>query len=131
MARGERPAGFRLAALIRLGYNRDMVSDPDTGKDIYVPLAGTRAQSIHRLQIGLAGLGAMALLVGLANVIMNRAKQTDASAVPESAAPVAAVPPAASDPLADAGVAPDVVADPTPTPVITLGPNAIPPPRKP
>jgi hypothetical protein len=108
-----------------------MARNPDAREEIHVPLAGTRAQSIHRLQIGFAGLGAMVLLVGLANVIMDRAKQTDASAVPESAAPVAAAPPAASDPLADAGVAPDVVADPTPAPVVTLGPNAIPPPRKP
>ena len=109
-----------------------MASDPDAKEVIYVPLAGTRSQAVQRLQIGLAGLGAMALLVGLANVIMDRAKQTDAAAVPESAATVAwaTSAPAANDPLADAGVAPDVVADPTPKPVITLGPNQVPPPRK-
>jgi hypothetical protein len=109
-----------------------MATDREDREVIYVPLAGTRSQSVQRLQIGLAGLGTMALLVGLANVIMDRAKQTDAAAVPESAATVAAAKPApaGNDPLADAGVAPDVVADPTPAPVITLGPNQVPPPRK-
>jgi hypothetical protein len=95
-----------------------MASDPDAKEVIYVPLNGTRSQSVQRLQFGLAGLGTMALLVGLANVIMDRAKQTDAGAVPESATTVAAATPAptANDPLADAGVAPDVVGDPKPAP---------------
>ena len=86
-----------------------MASEPQDQETVYVPLAGTRSQSIQRLQIGLAGLGTMLLLVALANVIMERAKQTDAAAVPEAAATVAASPVAAgNDPLADAGVAPDV-----------------------
>jgi hypothetical protein len=109
-----------------------MASDPDAKEVIYVPLSGTRSQSVQRLQLGLAGLGTMALLVGLANVIMDRAKQTDASAVPESAATVAGATPAptANDPLADAGVAPDVVADPKPKPVVTLAPDQIPAPAR-
>jgi hypothetical protein len=109
-----------------------MASDPDAKEVIYVPLAGTRSQSVQRLQIGLAGLGTMALLVGLANVIMDRAKQTDAAAVPESATAASAetAAPANNDPLADAGVAPDVVADPTPKPLVTLGPDQVPPPRR-
>jgi hypothetical protein len=74
-------------------------------------LSGTRAQAIQRLQIGLSGLAAMALLVGLATVIMDRARQTDASAVPEAASSTAAeTAPSANDALADAGVAPDVAA---------------------
>jgi hypothetical protein len=86
-----------------------MASDPDEPQVIYVPLAGTRSQSIQRLQIGLAGLGAMALLVGLATVIKDRAQQTDAAAVPEAAANADSASSAgANDPLADAGVAPDV-----------------------
>ena len=86
-----------------------MASDPEAPEVIYVPLAGTRAQSIHRLQIGLAGLGAMALLVGLATVIKDRAQQTEAAAVPEAAADAdSTVSAGANDPLADAGVAPDV-----------------------
>ncbi len=72
------------------------------------PLAGTRSQSMQRLQIGLFGLAAMVLLVGLANVIINNAEQNAARVVPEAAPTVAAEQSAApvSDPLADAGVVP-------------------------
>jgi hypothetical protein len=64
-----------------------------------------RAQAVHRLQIGLFGLAAMLLLVGLANIIMERALRTEAL---ERATPSASGPSenAASDPLADIGVAP-------------------------
>lgn len=64
---------------------------------------------MQRLQIGLFGLAAMILLVGLANIIMNSAQENQARVVPE-AAPTIAVSPSttpASDPLADAGVVPD------------------------
>jgi hypothetical protein len=88
-----------------------MASEPDDPEVIYLSLAGTRAQSIQRLQIGLSGLAAMGLLVGLATVIMDRARQTDAAAVPEAAATSAAnADTSVNDPLADAGVAPDVAA---------------------
>jgi hypothetical protein len=109
-----------------------MASDPNDPETIYVSLAGTRAQSIHRLQIGLSGLAAMGLLVGLATVIMDRARQTDATAVPEAASTTAVnEAPSVNDPLADAGVAPDVVAPPRqarrPT---VIDPDRIPPPPK-
>jgi|SRR6185437_14117481 hypothetical protein len=108
-----------------------MASDPEPQEVIYVPLAGTRSQSIQRLQIGLAGLGAMALLVGLATVIKDRAQQTEAAAVPEAAANAgSSTSPAANDPLADAGVAPDVSVTPKPRPMLTLGPGDDPPPPK-
>ncbi len=69
-----------------------------------------RAQAVHRLQIGLFGLAAMLLLVGLANIIMDRARLADdANASPDAAASVSAK--AASDPLADIGVVP--AADPS------------------
>jgi hypothetical protein len=88
-----------------------MASDPDDPEVIYMSLSGTRAQSIQRLQIGLSGLAAMGLLVGLATVIMDRARQTDAAAVPEAVSTTAAdTTPSANDALADAGVAPDVAA---------------------
>ena len=76
------------------------------------PLAGTRSQSMQRLQIGLFGLGSMILLVGLANVILTSARQNEARVVPEAAPTVAAEQAAApvSDPLADAGVVPDMPA---------------------
>jgi len=78
------------------------------------PLAGTRSQSVQRLQIGLFGLGAMVLLVGLANIILTNARENEARVVPEAAPTVVGEQAAApgSDPLADAGVAPDLPAEP-------------------
>lgn len=83
-----------------------------------VPLAGTRSQAMQRLQIGLSGLVAMILLVSLANIILDRAQESDDLAVPE-AAPTAApseAQAAGRDPLADVGVVPDLPASPTPVP---------------
>lgn len=72
-----------------------------------------RSQAVHRLQVGLFGLGGMLLMVGLANIVMERARQSDAaSAVASPAAAVAPpgdeAPAAASDPLVDMGVAPEL-----------------------
>ena len=71
-----------------------------------------RAQAAHRLQIGVLGLASMLLLVGLANIIMDRARAgQDPAAVP-TAATASAMPgdPAngGRDPLADIGVVPDL-----------------------
>jgi hypothetical protein len=46
-----------------------------------------RAQAVQRLQAGLFGLAAIVLLVGLANIINDRARLADTTA------PVAAAPP--------------------------------------
>ena len=76
------------------------------------PLGGTRDEAIQRLQVGLFGLFSMVLLVGVANIIYNRAQVTEASAVPEAAPttePTEAPP--QRDPLADAGVVPDIPAE--------------------
>lgn len=74
------------------------------------PLAGSRSQSMQRLQIGLFGLAAMVLLVSLANIVLNNAEKNEARVVPEAAPAVAAQDGTApvSDPLADAGVVPDM-----------------------
>lgn len=96
-------------------FNRRVArADADGG----VPLGGTRAQALQRLQIGIAGLGSMVLMIALANVIMDQANRTEASSVPQAAATVAAdqAPPSQNDPLADAGVVPDMPAEPTATP---------------
>ena len=87
-------------------------------EDQAVPLGGTRAEAIQRLQIGLSGIAVMVLLVALADVVQNRAKETEATSVPEAAATVAAEAPETpkSDPLAEAGVVPDLPAEPTPMP---------------
>jgi hypothetical protein len=81
---------------------------------VVAPLAGTRSQAMQRLQIGLFGLAAMVLLVGLANIIITNAERNQARVVPEAAPTVTAEQNAApgTDPLADAGVVPDLPADP-------------------
>lgn len=77
---------------------------------------GRRSEAVQRLQIGLFGLAAMLLIVALANIIMERAKESEATTVsPE--APMINIPPPktpVNDPLVDAGVVPDlpVVAQP-------------------
>jgi glycerate-2-kinase len=71
-------------------------------------------QSIQRLQVGVFGLCTMLMIVGLANIIMERAKLT---AEPDPIADVVVVDAApkkqATDPLANIGVVPS--ADPTPS----------------
>ena len=47
-----------------------------------------RAQAVQRLQAGLFGLAAIVLLVGLANIINDRARQSE-SALPAATAPAA------------------------------------------
>lgn len=80
------------------------------------PIGGTRAQAIHRLQVGLAGLGAMLLLVGLANFIQDRARVADEQVVPQTAVTSEpATPQPKSDPLADAGLVPDLPQETAPT----------------
>ena len=76
-----------------------------------------RDEAVQRLQVGLFGIGAMVLLVGLASIIGGQADLTDELAVPEAAPTTEPTPtPAQANPLADAGVVPDIAAEPTPTP---------------
>ncbi len=91
------------------------IVEPVTEPLHYMPASGRelRAQSVHRLQLGLFGLCAMLLIVGLANIIMDRAQLTDTQDPIEQV--IAVDDPASKpvvDPLADAGVIP--AADPTP-----------------
>ncbi|MDE8650386.1 hypothetical protein [Novosphingobium album (ex Liu et al. 2023)] len=73
-----------------------------------------RSQAVHRLQVGLFGLCAMLLIVGLANIIMDRARLADVQDPIKDVVAVDAAPKkAASDPLADIGVVPS--ADPSPS----------------
>jgi hypothetical protein len=99
--------------------DRNRKSDPEEGAGHPMrggaPLSGTRSQTVQRLQVGLAGLSGMVLLVALASIIMERAQEAEASAVPEAAATMTAQDgPKARDPLADAGVVPDLPANPSP-----------------
>ncbi len=78
-----------------------------------VPLGVTRAQAVSRLQIGVGGVVLMVLLVGLASLIENRTREVDAAAVPAAAPttePTEA--PKQNDPLVEAGVVPDLPAQP-------------------
>lgn len=84
--------------------------------DLSAPLGGTRAQAMHRLQIGIAGVLGILVLIGLVSAIENRAQQTEARSVPEAAS--TAVPSDASrrsDPLVEAGIVPDLPETPAPT----------------
>lgn len=67
-----------------------------------------RAHAVHRLQIGLFGLATMLLIVGLANIIMDRARLADTQSGVAAAEKAGSV---SRDPLADIGVVP--AADPT------------------
>ena len=73
-------------------------------------LSGARAERIQRLQVGGFGLAAMVLMVALADIVISRARETEAASVPEAASETSETVP--RDPLADAGVLPDVPADP-------------------
>ncbi len=77
--------------------------------------SGLRSEAMQRLQIGLSGIAGMLLLIGLAQVIFDKAKQTDAATVPAAAPTVSpsAVVAKQSDPLVEAGVVPDLPADPS------------------
>jgi hypothetical protein len=81
------------------------------------PLGGTRAEAMQRLQVGLFGLGSMILLIGLASIIGSQADLARETSVPDAAPttePTVAAP--QRDPLADAGIVPDIPAEPTPSP---------------
>ncbi len=107
---------------------RGLFSDePDEGEGS-AQAGEARAEAIQRLQVGLFGIGAMVLLVGLASIIGSQADQADEAAVPDAAPttePTAA--PTRANPLADAGVVPDIDPEPvaSPSPI----PLDLPPPR--
>ena len=79
-----------------------------------------RAQGVHRLQVGIFGLCSMLLLVGLANIIMDRARLADKEDPPVVVAPTPEPTKQASDPLADIGVVP--AADPSSAPTEEAAP---------
>lgn len=85
------------------------------GADVIpVSTRNVRSESIQRLQIGLAGLGTMILLIGLAQVVYDRAQLSEAESVPAASSTVAPkeLVPVQNDPLAEAGVVPDLPSAP-------------------
>lgn len=91
----------------------DPQSDPvarTQGSDASSPPSDdTHAQAFQRLQVGLAGIVAMVLVVGLASVFSDRAQESEEASVPQAAATSEPVEEnTQSDPLADAGIVPDL-----------------------
>lgn len=68
-----------------------------------------RAQAVQRLQTGLFGVAAILLIVGLANIINDRARMVEEAGKSVEAQASASASPANSDPLADIGVVPSAV----------------------
>lgn len=81
-----------------------------------------RAQAVHRLQVGMFGLAGMLLLVSLANVIMDRAKYLDDTAVNVAEPAVSASETKANDPLVDMGVAPELPVSGQNKPQVSISP---------
>ena len=90
---------------------------PEIAEEKLSAAASARGEAMQRLQVGLVGIGAMVLLVGLASIIGGQADKNDLLAVPEAAPTTEPGAPAAqANPLADAGVVPDIVAEPSASP---------------
>jgi hypothetical protein len=86
-----------------------------------------RSEALQRVQVGVFGIASMLLLVGLASIIGSRADKTELTAGPDAAPttePSGAAAP--GNPLADAGVVPDIPAEPSAAPL--LDPLVLPPP---
>ena len=101
--------------------------DPAAEPEFQTAPSEARQEAIQRLQIGVTGIAAMMLLVGLASIIGSQAEITEDAAVPEAAPTTEPSPaPSQANPLADAGVVPDIAAEPSPSPAVT--PDMPPPP---
>jgi hypothetical protein len=100
------------------GLSSDSQPDGEPGEGLDTA-PETRAEGIQRLQVGLFGIAAMVLLVGLASIIGSQADLADEAAVPD-AAPTTEPSPAnpASPAPADGAVVPDIPAEPSPAPLL-------------
>jgi hypothetical protein len=93
----------------------------------YVPpsVREMRAQAVQRLQAGLFGLAAIVLVVGLANIINDRARLSDAGRNVATEAAVSGEE-VKSDPLADIGVVPSTAPEDGTSPAASAAPNTNP-----
>lgn len=101
------------------------VLDPLAAPQHYVPPGARelRAQAVQRLQAGLFGIASIILVVGLASIINERARQADAATQPRAAASTSPAAQTGSDPLAEVGVVPSTVPEPAvPAPQPALSP---------
>jgi len=85
-------------------------AETDEGELSGAHLGGTHSEAMQRLQVGVGGLLSMVLLVGVANIVIDQARETEATTVPAAAATVEPEVPQ-NDPLADAGIVPDLPAE--------------------
>ncbi len=84
-----------------------------------------RAQAVQRIQAGLFGIAAIVLIVGLANIINDRARQAElAAGKPDPAASAAASGAAKTDPLAQAGVVPATTPEAAPKDAASPAPGS-------
>ncbi len=93
----------------RLGRASGTPQGSDSEPRADAPLGGTKSEALQRLQVGLTGMCAMILVIGLAGLIGGQADIAEEAAVPDAAPttePTAQTP--QRDPLADAGVVPDI-----------------------
>jgi hypothetical protein len=75
-----------------------------------------RAQAVQRLQAGLFGIAAVLLVVGLANIINDRARLTEQAENPAVTQAAPSASPGTTDPLVDIGVMPTSVPSGVPSP---------------
>lgn len=99
---------------------------PLNGPQHFVPPSPRelRAQAVQRLQTGLFGLAAVLLVVGLANIINDRARMAEEAGRSPAAQASASASPGTSDPLADIGVVPSAVPSEAGAAKGSPGPNA-------
>lgn len=71
-----------------------------------MPETPRRQEGLQRVQIGLTGLAGVVLLVGLANIVIEKARMDDAAMPPPAVPTVSANAVAPKEPLAELGVQP-------------------------
>ena len=80
--------GFDVTARLAKMRRRNLFPQllrPAAAEPLSVPTRSSESDAANRLQVGLAGLGAMVLLVGVADMVMTRAEWTEEAYVPEAA----------------------------------------------
>ncbi len=93
-------------------FKRPELVQPVTTPQHFTPPTARerRAEAVQRMQVGMFGLAAMLLLVGLANIVMERARLADAAGAISSAHMAGSNGASNTDPLADLGVIPSPAA---------------------
>lgn len=101
-------------------------ADSSEAGEALTPAPVDRTEGIQRLQVGLFGIAAMVLLVGLASIIGSQADLADEAAVPDAAPTTEPRLIAPGAPVPEAVMVPDIPAEPSPAPL--LDPLVLPPP---